>query len=158
MNVVAYILPMESPQKRLKWVGSFIRKKREDLGLSQRDLASQFVPAVTTKFISNIERGVTPLPVSHLATLTRVLKIPQGELASLLQRDYQTKLATTLGMENGAAGFSTETLSNEDQDFLFAFARSFAGADAAKRRELREQIERTLGATTTTTSTSGSST
>ena len=136
---------MESPQKRLKWVGSFIRKKREDLGLSQRELASQFVPAVTTQFISNIERGVTPLPVNHLATLTRVLKIPQGELASLLQRDYQTKLASTLGMENGAAGFSTDSLSNEEQDFLFAFARSFASADPEKRRELRDHVEKTLG-------------
>ena len=58
--------------KKPRLVGNFIRQKREALGLSQRALGQKFTPPVTTQFISNVERGVTPLSprAESLRTLT----------------------------------------------------------------------------------------
>jgi hypothetical protein len=58
-----------TPQ-RPKLVGTFIRQKRESLGISQRALGQMLTPTVTTQFISNLERGVTPLPLNHNPALT----------------------------------------------------------------------------------------
>ena len=89
--------------KQPRLVGSFIREKRELMGLSQRALGLLFEPAVTTQFISNVERGVTPLPPTHVATLSKALKINEGDLLSVLEREYAAKLSGRLGKEAGPA-------------------------------------------------------
>jgi transcriptional regulator with XRE-family HTH domain len=71
---------MIESSKKLKYVGEFVRSKREELGMSQRELGKCFDPPVTTQFISNIERGVTPLPPIHVPVLARVLKVSESEL------------------------------------------------------------------------------
>ncbi len=62
--------PRQRSLKGTGIVGAFIRQRRETLGLSQRALGQLFQPPVTTQFISNVERGVTPLPPVHISTLT----------------------------------------------------------------------------------------
>jgi hypothetical protein len=52
---------------------------------------------VTTQFISNIERGVTPLPPAHISTLTRALKIPEEDLMHTLEREYSMKISNRVG-------------------------------------------------------------
>src|SRR6476469_7925558 len=91
--------------KRPRLVGNFIRQRRETLGLSQRALGLLFNPPVTTQFISNVERGVTPLPPTHIPTLTNALKVSETEIRALLEREYSAKLSGRLGRspdaENG---------------------------------------------------------
>lgn len=84
-------------------VGSFIRQRREALKLSQRALGSAFMPQVTTQFVSNLERGVTPLPPPHIPVLAKMLQIEEAELAAMLQKEYAAKLSYRLGKtENGS--------------------------------------------------------
>lgn len=78
-------------------IGEFMKKKREALNLSQRALGMLFTPAVTTQFISNIERGVTPLPPAHVATIAKALQVPESELMALMEREYTQKLSDRLG-------------------------------------------------------------
>src|SRR3989338_6697609 len=87
-------------------VGNFIRQRREALGLSQRALGLLFTPPVTTQFISNVERGVTPLPPAHIPTLCRALKISESEVMAILEREYAVKLSGRLG--HGGEGDSSQ--------------------------------------------------
>ena len=96
---------MANPLKSPKLVGNYIRQRREALGLSQRALGLLFTPPVTTQFISNIERGVTPLPPAHVPTLTKALVMSDSELMTLLEKEYTLKLSGRLGraeVRNGA--------------------------------------------------------
>lgn len=92
--------------KKPKIVGTFIRERRESLGISQRALGQLFTPPVTTQFISNVERGVTPLPPSHVSVLARALSIQEKEMMNLLEQEYTLKLSERLGKSepNGTAG------------------------------------------------------
>lgn len=83
-------------------VGSFLRTKREATGLSQRALGQLFVPAVTTQFISNIERGVTPLPPVHIETLVRVLNLSESDLITALEKEYAAKISHRAGRPENA--------------------------------------------------------
>ncbi len=83
--------------KRPRIVGNFIRERREALGLSQRALGLLFTPPVTTQFISNVERGVTPLPPAHVPILVKALNISETELTALLEKEYTFKLSGRLG-------------------------------------------------------------
>src|SRR3954470_10167785 len=88
--------------KRPRLVGNFIRTRREALGLSQRALGLLFDPPVTTQFISNVERGVTPLPPAHVPTLTRALQVSEAEMMTLLEQEYTLKLSGRLGIQQEA--------------------------------------------------------
>jgi transcriptional regulator with XRE-family HTH domain len=77
-------------------VGTFIKSKRAKLGLSQKALGQLFEPAVTTQFISNLERGVTPLPTNHVPKLAKALQISEAELMALLEKEYAAKLSGKL--------------------------------------------------------------
>src|SRR5207237_118351 len=63
----------------------------------QRALGLLFTPAVTTQFISNVERGVTPLPPAHVPTLAKALQVAGAEIMALLEREYSAKLSGRLG-------------------------------------------------------------
>jgi transcriptional regulator with XRE-family HTH domain len=91
--------PKKTKSGQPKIVGEFIRKRRSSLGLSQRALGQMFEPAVTTQFISNVERGVTPLPPAHVPTLAKSLLVPEDELMGLLEKEYAAKLSGRLGKE-----------------------------------------------------------
>src|SRR5665647_306258 len=88
------------------FVGIFLREKREGVGLSQRALGQLFDPPVTTQFISNIERGVTPLPPVHIATLVRVLHLGDTELLAVLEREYAAKISNRVGRPDLASGMA----------------------------------------------------
>lgn len=91
-----------SKTSRPKLVGNFIRQKREAAGLSQRALGLLFSPPVTTQFISNLERGVTPLPLNHIPTLVKALQVSETEIMSLLEREYTMKLSGRLARMEGS--------------------------------------------------------
>src|SRR6478609_9296856 len=84
--------------KQPKLVGNFIKSRRTSLNLSQRALGLLFDPPVTTQFISNVERGVTPLPPAHVPTLTKALQVSESEMMGLLEKEYTMKLSGRLGI------------------------------------------------------------
>jgi len=95
--------PNQATVRQPSLVGQFIRSKREALGLSQRALGLLFTPAVTTQFISNVERGVTPLPPVHIPTLCQALKVQNAEILGILEKEYVAKLSGRLGHGSEAA-------------------------------------------------------
>jgi transcriptional regulator with XRE-family HTH domain len=145
---------MSTPQKMLKIVGGFIRQKREAKNLSQRSLGLLFTPAVTTQFISNIERGVTPLPPTHVPILAAALDIKEEELMSLLEREFTAKLSGRLGKSgsgesaNGtpAASDSTQFLAIAGPHFSFIqdLYEAYRAADPASRSAFENVTQRML--------------
>jgi transcriptional regulator with XRE-family HTH domain len=81
----------------MSYVGEYLKNKRKSVGLSQRALGQLLTPPVTTQFISNIERGVTPLPTDHIPTLSKLLSITEQEMMNLLEKEYLQKLSHKLG-------------------------------------------------------------
>lgn len=75
-------------------LAEFIKLRREALSLSQKDLALTFSPPVSTQFISNLERGVTPVPHSQIETLSQSLKCEAHEIVTLLQMDLGQKFSS----------------------------------------------------------------
>jgi transcriptional regulator with XRE-family HTH domain len=137
---------------RPKLVGNFIRQRREAAGLSQRALGMLFSPPVTTQFISNLERGVTPLPLNHVPTLTKALGINEAEMMTLLEQEYTLKLSGRLARmdfkaEGAEAAKSAGTIlpvQNEDLDFMRVLYNAYRQADAKTRQEFASVCENVL--------------
>ncbi len=121
-------------------VGAFIKNRREALAISQRALGQLFTPAVTTQFISNVERGVTPLPPNHVATLSKALMVSESELLLLLEKEYALKLSGKLGRttdglpagDGAGAGDSpvqSHVIAREDFDFWRALYDAYRKAE-----------------------------
>ena len=130
------------------YVGQYIRKKREEAGLSQRSLGLLFQPPVTTQFISNVERGVTPLPTVHIQTLVQTLKIPESELLAEMEREYTAKISAKLG-HSGAPiphGEFGQSLLIPKEHFLFfeKLLTAYKDADPKTQESIRNLIETTL--------------
>lgn len=112
---------------RPKIVGNFLRRKREALNLSQRALGLLFDPPVTTQFISNVERGVTPLPPAHVPTLARALQVSDTELMGLLEKEYTHKLSGRLGLPQ-------EPAVTPEYDFVQSVYQAYQLADSQTRQ------------------------
>ncbi len=129
-------------------VGLFLREKREAAGLSQRALGQLFDPPVTTQFISNIERGVTPLPPVHISTIVRALNLPETELLTVLEREYAAKISTRVGRPDlagvmaGAAGFR---IADEDRAYFQALYDSYRQSDSKTRDAFQSVCDTLLG-------------
>ncbi|OFZ54928.1 MAG: hypothetical protein A2428_00565 [Bdellovibrionales bacterium RIFOXYC1_FULL_54_43] len=133
--------------KRPKLVGEFIRKRRSALGLSQRALGMLFNPPVTTQFISNVERGVTPLPPVHIPTLSKALAIGDAELTTLLEREFTMKLSGRLGKTeiSGAQLASSHlTVDSPDYDFMRSLYNAYQRADEKTRQTFADICENVL--------------
>ncbi len=142
---------MNEQSKCPKVVGSFIRQRRESLGLSQRALGLMFTPPVTTQFISNMERGVTPLPPTHIPILSQALKVQEKELLDLLEKEYTLKLNGRLGKLLPSANFSANPatpdiqaanpallIAMQDYQFMREFYEAFSKADQTKKKAFME--------------------
>ena len=105
---------------RPRLVGTFIRKRREAVGLSQRSLGLLFNPPVTTQFVSNLERGVTPLPLHHVPTLCKALAVNESEIMSLLGKEYTMKVSGRLGLASESEGKNSDpAISVAAEDFAW---------------------------------------
>lgn len=73
-----------------KHLGELIRKRREELGLTQDQLASLVVSYHKTayQYISNCERGKSSLSPKYFAVLLRALEIDKKELLEAYCLDY----------------------------------------------------------------------
>ncbi len=124
--------------KKSKFVGDFIKKRRESLGLSQRSLGKLFIPVVTTQFVSNVERGVTPLPPAHVPVLAKILKASEAELMNLLEKEFTLKLNGRLGKKPSGLEIQAAQpalfISSADYDFMRSLYDAFHGADLQTRQ------------------------
>ncbi|HUP56568.1 MAG TPA: helix-turn-helix transcriptional regulator [Bdellovibrionota bacterium] len=144
---------MVENNKRPRIVGNFIRQRREALGLSQRALGLLFTPPVTTQFISNVERGVTPLPPAHIPTLTKALGVGEAEFMSLLEQEYAYKLSGRLGKGDSVPtslitapnGGGALPVAETDYPFMRTLYTAYVQADPARRQQFANAVEKILG-------------
>jgi transcriptional regulator with XRE-family HTH domain len=126
-------------------VGAFLKRKREERGLSQRALGQLLTPPCTTQFISNIERGVTTLPPTHVPHLAAALGFKSAELMRVLKEEFGHRVAGKAGQTEAA-----ETLSRE----VLAIAQKLEELSEPTRRELIEKVDALLLAATPSKKTS----
>ena len=120
--------------KKVKLVGDFIRRRREALKMSQRALGLLFDPPVTTQFISNVERGVTPLPPTHIPVLAKALSVSPSEITVFLEKEYAMKLSSRLGHTTSGADDPMEICPNlvvakSDYEFMKNLYDSYRVSD-----------------------------
>lgn len=131
--------------KSPNWVGSFIRQKREEKGFSQKELGQKFEPPVTTQFVSNLERGITPVPAVHVQALVRALGINESELMVLMEKEYAAKLTHKI------AGQHTEThgehapavivVAKQDEEFFKWAVQSYNNLSDVDRAQFKAQLK-----------------
>ena len=142
---------MIEKQSKPKIVGEFIKKRREALNISQKSLGLAFTPPVTTQFISNLERGVTPLPHSHVAVIAKALQTTEAEIAALLEREYALKLSTRLGTAVGSdldAGVhamgSSLVVDQQHIEFMKRLYSAYRSADVSQQHSFEEMSKNIL--------------
>ena len=89
----------------MKQMGNFLRQKRESKGLTQAQVATQLGYG-SPQFISNIERGVSRVPVKSLRSFISLYDLQVDEVIELLlneRRNHLRKILGTLDQENSAA-------------------------------------------------------
>lgn len=112
-----------------------------------------FNPPVTTQFISNIERGVTPLPPDHVPTLTRSLLVSESELLGLLEREYTMKLSGRLGKSEASGSIIPAgengvlpqlVIAKPDYDFMRVLYDAYRQADSKTKQAFTTVCESML--------------
>jgi len=131
-------------------VGAYLRKRREELGISQKALGGLFEPAVTTQFVSNVERGVTPLPANHVPTLAKVLQVTESELMAVLEKDYAQRLTAKLGKHELHAMGDPSSLKfvgvePEQEEFWKKVVHLYDGSGHEAKERFHRVCEETFG-------------
>ena len=79
----------------MKKMGTFLRQKRELKGLTQAQVASQLGYG-SPQFISNIERGVSRVPVKSLKSFIDLYGLQVEEVIELLIDEKRSQLKKVL--------------------------------------------------------------
>jgi transcriptional regulator with XRE-family HTH domain len=82
------------PNKR---VGTLLRARREELDLSQRDIADA-IDYDNHQFISHIERGASPLPRKYIAAWAEVLQLDPRVIVDAFCKDIEEELLEGLNL------------------------------------------------------------
>jgi len=85
---------MTAKKQRVRF-GSYLKTSRENLGLSQNEVA-QKIGHGSGQFISNIERGKCALPVRTLGELIKYYRLDTSEVIQMMVSDYRSKLEQDL--------------------------------------------------------------
>jgi transcriptional regulator with XRE-family HTH domain len=134
----------KSLAKSPNWVGSFIRQKREAKGLSQKELGQKFEPAVTTQFVSNLERGITPIPAVHIQALVRSLELNEAELMVLMEKEYAAKLTNKIAghhFEHGENSPAVLVIPKQDEEFFKWIVQSYNNLSDVDRAQFKAQLK-----------------
>ena len=134
MNTENPTIPKPPKPKSSKIVGNFIKQRRSALKISQRSLGQMFNPPVTTQFISNVERGVTPLPPIHVPTLSKALQVSETELMKLLEQEYASKLGLRLGAPEDVQSTRVLSMPAEYHGFFQKIYDAYRAADEKTRQ------------------------
>lgn len=133
-----------------KIVGQFIRSMREKRNLSQGDVA-KLLSLKTAQSISNIERGVSPLPRAKIKKLSEILGIPKSELMTVALREVQDRYARAAGVVGGNVALAQEGLNREEQSLVSTLISELRDSDSDRKTELKLAIRKVLGGATRTT-------
>lgn len=77
--------------------GDFIRSRRKELGLTQKQLAQKLGWKVNnTQYISNTERGLNPFPVKNVYALSLALQISPEIIIGKMLEDYSNSIRREL--------------------------------------------------------------
>ena len=135
-----------------KQIGTFIRDLREKRGLSQGDVA-KLLKLKTAQSISNIERGVSPLPRAKIKRLAEVLGVKQNEIVMIVLQEVQDRYSKAAGVQlkvqkaakPALPGFmSSTTLSTDERALLKTLAEKLTAAKSSQRSQLKLQVKRIL--------------
>jgi len=138
-------LSKKSLSKSPNWVGSFIRQKREEKHLSQKELGQKFTPPVTTQFVSNLERGITPVPAVHINALVKGLEMNEHEFMALMEKEYAAKLTHKIaGQHSDHSNHNAPAVvvvAKHDEEFFKFIAQSYNNLSDVDRAQFRAQIQ-----------------
>jgi transcriptional regulator with XRE-family HTH domain len=125
-----------------KLVGNYIREHREKVGLSQGDVAKQ-LRLKTAQSISNIERGISPLPRAKIKKLSTILRIEKGEILTLVLRELQDRYAKAVGAESHSI-LLPQDLGSKEKRVISEFVDRLFDAQAIKRAGLVKKVEKLI--------------
>lgn len=80
----------------MKLMGTYLRQKREQKGFTQAQVASKLGYG-SPQFISNIERGVSRVPVKSLKSFIELYELQMEEVIDMLLEEKRTQLRKVLG-------------------------------------------------------------
>ena len=80
-----------------KKLGHFLREKREMKGLTQAQVA-QRLGYGSTQFISNIERGISRVPIKSLRQFIEVYDLRPDDVIDILLEEKRLQLIKQLGL------------------------------------------------------------
>lgn len=126
-----------------KQVGTFIKNLREKRGLSQADVA-KLLSLKTAQSISNIERGVSPLPKAKIKRLADILGVKKSDIVTMVLGEVQERVAKAAGVQSRSIVVGSE-LSSEDFQLLTSLAQKFGASKISERAVLKKQVRRLLG-------------
>jgi len=78
-------------RKKRRYVGTFIQDRRKELGINQ-DKVAEVLNYKDKQAVSNIERGVAPLPLNKIRKLAGLLQVEPKALAKLTLMDKEPDL------------------------------------------------------------------
>lgn len=76
-------------------LGEFLAASREQCKFTQRFVAANL--GVTVQFVSNLERGVTPLPARFVQILCRLYGVTQDTVVELAMRRAEATYLKDIG-------------------------------------------------------------
>lgn len=123
-----------------KHLGSFVRDLRERRGLSQGDVA-KLLSLKTAQSISNIERGISPLPRSKIKRLADILGVAKDTILGEVLKEVQDRYAKAAGVKTRAI-IVAPTVSSDDYSLLASLVDRFSGAKRTERESLKKQLKR----------------
>lgn len=88
-------------KKMFENIGSFLREKREERGLSQTEVAEAL--GVKPQFVSNWERGMSSPPLRLLRLVMKIYGIPDQQLVDFMLKQQEDFLRQQLGLKKKRA-------------------------------------------------------
>lgn len=80
-----------------KIIGKFVKGRREQLGLSQGDVAKK-LKLKTPQSLSNIERGISPLPANKIKPIAALLKVTPLKMIDLIIMEKRAAYKRIVGL------------------------------------------------------------
>lgn len=116
----------------LKSIGKRIKKRRESLGITQKEMASR-LGFRTCQFISNIERGVASIPSAKIDEFANILELDPKDLANVVTESIKSKI------------INKSKYANEEDPFLDNFIAAWHTADEEHKKHIKFLMSKILG-------------
>jgi transcriptional regulator with XRE-family HTH domain len=121
-----------------KQLGVFLRKKREAMGITQKEL-SQKLGLTVCQLISNIERGVSEVPTNRISVYAQSLELDPKELTKMIEQVLKKKT----DKKTSTKLYGTETNYDEDP-FIVKFISAWQEADEKDKENVKVLVSRFL--------------